>query len=109
MQLDNTPTHLNHILLFAILKIKLQYPDDIPKTCILILSNVKHFKYNVVCLIPVGFIFPQEEAEIYRHLAAVLRHCLLMSCNGEDSMEELQGSVNNLFIVQIRIYSFGMM
>lgn len=29
---------------------------------------------------------------MYRRLAAVLRHCLLMSCDGEDSREELQGS-----------------
>lgn len=34
----------------------------------------------------------QEEAAVYRHLAAVLRHSLLMSCDGEETQEELQGS-----------------
>uniref|UniRef100_A0A3Q2PW75 Synembryn n=1 Tax=Fundulus heteroclitus TaxID=8078 RepID=A0A3Q2PW75_FUNHE len=38
----------------------------------------------------------EEEAALYRHLAAVLRHCLLLPCDGADT-EELQGhSVNIL-------------
>lgn len=43
------------------------------------------FKSRRLCLF-------QEEAALYRHLAAVLRHCLLLSCDGEDTLEELQGS-----------------
>uniref|UniRef100_A0A3Q1F8Z9 Synembryn n=1 Tax=Acanthochromis polyacanthus TaxID=80966 RepID=A0A3Q1F8Z9_9TELE len=30
----------------------------------------------------------EEEAALYRHLAAVLRHCLLLSCEGDDVREE---------------------
>uniref|UniRef100_A0A3Q1GSU2 Synembryn n=1 Tax=Acanthochromis polyacanthus TaxID=80966 RepID=A0A3Q1GSU2_9TELE len=38
----------------------------------------------------------EEEAALYRHLAAVLRHCLLLSCEGDDVREELQGHTVNL-------------
>ncbi|GAA6233113.1 synembryn-A-like [Lates japonicus] len=38
----------------------------------------------------------EEEAALYRHLAAVLRHCLLLSCDGEDTLEELQGHTVNI-------------
>ncbi|XP_070704640.1 chaperone Ric-8A [Pempheris klunzingeri] len=38
----------------------------------------------------------EEDASLYRHLAAVLRHCLLLSCDGEDMLEELQGHTVNL-------------
>uniref|UniRef100_A0A3B5LL49 Synembryn n=1 Tax=Xiphophorus couchianus TaxID=32473 RepID=A0A3B5LL49_9TELE len=42
------------------------------------------------------FYRQQEEATLYRRLAAVLRHCLLLSCDGADTMEELQHTVNIL-------------
>uniref|UniRef100_A0A3P8SA24 Synembryn n=1 Tax=Amphiprion percula TaxID=161767 RepID=A0A3P8SA24_AMPPE len=38
----------------------------------------------------------EEEAALYRHLAAVLRHCLLLSCEGDDVKEELQRHTINL-------------
>ncbi|XP_038595485.1 synembryn-A isoform X4 [Micropterus salmoides] len=38
----------------------------------------------------------EEDAALYRHLAAVLRHCLLQSCDGEDTLEELQGHTVNI-------------
>ncbi|XP_072225103.1 chaperone Ric-8A-like [Leuresthes tenuis] len=38
----------------------------------------------------------EEEAALYRHLAAVLRCCLLLSCDREDTMEELQGHTVNI-------------
>ncbi|KAK5623441.1 hypothetical protein CRENBAI_014225 [Crenichthys baileyi] len=37
----------------------------------------------------------EEEAALYRHLVAVLRHCLLLSCDGADTMEELQGETRH--------------
>ncbi|XP_042361608.1 synembryn-A-like [Plectropomus leopardus] len=38
----------------------------------------------------------EEDAALYRHLAAVLRHCLLLSCDAEDRLEELQGHTVNI-------------
>ncbi|XP_037834808.1 synembryn-A isoform X2 [Kryptolebias marmoratus] len=38
----------------------------------------------------------QEEVALYRHLVAVLRHCLLLSCDREDTLEELQGHTVNI-------------
>ncbi|XP_051988320.1 synembryn-A-like [Xyrauchen texanus] len=38
----------------------------------------------------------EEAAALYRHLAAVLRHCLLVPCEGEDRKEELQGHTVNV-------------
>ncbi|XP_017292752.1 synembryn-A isoform X1 [Kryptolebias marmoratus] len=38
----------------------------------------------------------EEEVALYRHLVAVLRHCLLLSCDREDTLEELQGHTVNI-------------
>ncbi|KAG9342943.1 hypothetical protein JZ751_015159 [Albula glossodonta] len=38
----------------------------------------------------------EEDAALYRHLAAVLRHCLLLQCDGEERTEELQGHTVNV-------------
>ncbi|MEQ2271015.1 Synembryn-A [Xenotaenia resolanae] len=38
----------------------------------------------------------EEEAALYRHLVTVLRHCLLLSCDGADTLEELQGHTVNI-------------
>ncbi|XP_062335299.1 synembryn-A isoform X2 [Osmerus eperlanus] len=38
----------------------------------------------------------EEDAVLYRRLAAVLRHCLLLSCDGEDLTEKLQGHTVNI-------------
>ncbi|XP_069566314.1 synembryn-A [Brachyistius frenatus] len=38
----------------------------------------------------------EEDAALYRHLAAVLRHCLLLPCDGEDTLDELQGHTVNI-------------
>ncbi|XP_072549140.1 chaperone Ric-8A [Salminus brasiliensis] len=38
----------------------------------------------------------EEDASLYRHLAAVLRHCLLLTCEEEDLVDELQGHTVNL-------------
>nr|XP_055049835.1 synembryn-A [Misgurnus anguillicaudatus] len=38
----------------------------------------------------------EEAGALYRHLAAVLRHCLLVPCEGEDRREELQGHTVNV-------------
>uniref|UniRef100_A0A087X3M5 Synembryn n=1 Tax=Poecilia formosa TaxID=48698 RepID=A0A087X3M5_POEFO len=38
----------------------------------------------------------EEEAALYRRLAAVLHHCLLLSCDGADTLEELQGHTVNI-------------
>ncbi|XP_016091981.1 synembryn-A isoform X2 [Sinocyclocheilus grahami] len=38
----------------------------------------------------------EEAVDLYRHLAAVLRHCLLVPCEGEDRKEELQGHTVNV-------------
>ncbi|XP_073800692.1 chaperone Ric-8A isoform X3 [Danio rerio] len=38
----------------------------------------------------------EEAAALYRRLAAVLRHCLLVPCEGEDRKEELQGHTVNV-------------
>lgn len=38
----------------------------------------------------------EEDAALYRHLAAVLRHCLLVRCEGEEDTEELKGHTVNL-------------
>uniref|UniRef100_A0A8C1PJB7 Synembryn n=1 Tax=Cyprinus carpio TaxID=7962 RepID=A0A8C1PJB7_CYPCA len=38
----------------------------------------------------------EEAADLYRHLAAVLRHCLLVPCEGDDRKEELQGHTVNV-------------
>ncbi|CAB1341308.1 unnamed protein product, partial [Coregonus sp. 'balchen'] len=44
-----------------------------------------------------------EDAALYRHLAAVLRHCLLLTCDGEELNEELQGhTVNVLSALPLR-------
>ncbi|KAM4634169.1 chaperone Ric-8A [Polymixia lowei] len=40
----------------------------------------------------------EEDAALYRHLAAVLRHCLLLSCEAEDLLEELQGHTVNVLL-----------
>lgn len=37
-----------------------------------------------------GSFFSQEGATHYRHLAAILRHCMLLSCETQDRTEELQ-------------------
>ncbi|KAM9457169.1 chaperone Ric-8A [Clarias gariepinus] len=38
----------------------------------------------------------EEDAALYRRLAAVLRHCLLLRCQGEELTEELQGQTVNV-------------
>ncbi|XP_071357569.1 chaperone Ric-8A isoform X2 [Trachinotus anak] len=38
----------------------------------------------------------EEDAALYRHLAAVLRHCLLWSCDEDDTTEEVQGHTVNI-------------
>ncbi|KAJ8347301.1 hypothetical protein SKAU_G00287020 [Synaphobranchus kaupii] len=38
----------------------------------------------------------EEDAALYRHLVAVLRHCLLLLCDGEERTEELQGHTVNV-------------
>ncbi|TRY59956.1 hypothetical protein DNTS_017614 [Danionella cerebrum] len=38
----------------------------------------------------------EEAGALYRRLAAVLRHCLLVACDGEDLREELQGQTVNV-------------
>ncbi|XP_036408751.1 synembryn-A [Megalops cyprinoides] len=38
----------------------------------------------------------EEDAAIYRHLVAVLRHCLLLLCDGEERTDELQGHTVNV-------------
>ncbi|XP_066499059.1 synembryn-A [Hoplias malabaricus] len=38
----------------------------------------------------------EEDGALYRHLAAVLRHCLLLSCQQEELTDELQGHTVNL-------------
>ncbi|XP_045077591.1 synembryn-A-like isoform X2 [Coregonus clupeaformis] len=38
----------------------------------------------------------EEDAALYRRLAAVLRHCLLLTCDGEELTEELQGHTVNV-------------
>ncbi|XP_053708526.1 synembryn-A isoform X4 [Synchiropus splendidus] len=41
----------------------------------------------------------EEDAAQYRHLAAVLRHCLLCSCEEEHVLEEVQGHAANVLSV----------
>uniref|UniRef100_A0AAZ3R581 Synembryn n=2 Tax=Oncorhynchus tshawytscha TaxID=74940 RepID=A0AAZ3R581_ONCTS len=38
----------------------------------------------------------EEDAALYRRLAAVLRHCLLLTCDGEELTEEIQGHTVNV-------------
>ncbi|TRY98462.1 hypothetical protein DNTS_030340, partial [Danionella cerebrum] len=38
---------------------------------------------------------PEEEAALYRRLAAVIRHCLVVSCEEEDAADELKGHAAN--------------
>ncbi|KAK3552339.1 hypothetical protein QTP86_010436 [Hemibagrus guttatus] len=38
----------------------------------------------------------EEDAALYRRLAAVLRHCLLLTCQGEERTEELQRQTVNV-------------
>ncbi|XP_035253331.1 synembryn-A [Anguilla anguilla] len=38
----------------------------------------------------------EEDAALYRRLAAVLHHCLLLLCDGEERTEELQGHTVNV-------------
>ncbi|KAM7386252.1 hypothetical protein PAMA_009066 [Pampus argenteus] len=38
----------------------------------------------------------EEDAALYRRLVAVLRHCLLLSCDGEGTLEEIQGHTVNV-------------
>ncbi|XP_064416543.1 synembryn-A isoform X2 [Latimeria chalumnae] len=40
----------------------------------------------------------EEEAALYRHLAAILRYCLLINCEGEDRTEEFHGHAVNLLV-----------
>ena len=41
-----------------------------------------------------NFLFwVQEDAALYRHLGALLRHCLMISADGEDRTEEFHRSV----------------
>ncbi|NP_989159.1 synembryn-A [Xenopus tropicalis] len=40
----------------------------------------------------------EEDAALYRHLAAILRHCLLRQCDGEDRTEEFHGHTVNLLV-----------
>jgi len=46
---------------------------------------------NLFATFWVLLFLPQETAALYRHLAAVLRHCLLVNCEGEERKDELQG------------------
>ncbi|KAG8567732.1 hypothetical protein GDO81_013756 [Engystomops pustulosus] len=39
-----------------------------------------------------------EDAALYRHLAAILRHCLLRQSDGEDRTEEFHGHTVNLLV-----------
>ncbi|XP_056144332.1 synembryn-A [Lampris incognitus] len=38
----------------------------------------------------------EEDAALYRHLAAILRHCLLLTCDEENLLEEIQGHTVNV-------------
>ncbi|KAM4652749.1 chaperone Ric-8A isoform 1-T1 [Discoglossus pictus] len=40
----------------------------------------------------------EEDAALYRHLAAILRHCLLRESDGEDRTEEFHGHTVNLLV-----------
>ncbi|XP_077115899.1 chaperone Ric-8A isoform X3 [Ranitomeya variabilis] len=40
----------------------------------------------------------EEDAALYRHLAAILRHCLLRQSDGEDRTEEFHGHTVNLLV-----------
>ncbi|XP_029441214.1 synembryn-A-like [Rhinatrema bivittatum] len=40
----------------------------------------------------------EEDAALYRHLAAILRHCLLVQSDGEERTEELHGHTVNLLL-----------
>nr|XP_033816109.1 synembryn-A-like isoform X1 [Geotrypetes seraphini] len=40
----------------------------------------------------------EEDAALYRHLAAILRHCLLVKSDGEEQTEELHGHTVNLLL-----------
>ncbi|XP_069461304.1 synembryn-A isoform X2 [Ambystoma mexicanum] len=40
----------------------------------------------------------EEEAALFRHLAAILRHCLLIKSDGEDRTEEFHGHTVNLLV-----------
>uniref|UniRef100_A0A8C5QFD6 Synembryn n=1 Tax=Leptobrachium leishanense TaxID=445787 RepID=A0A8C5QFD6_9ANUR len=40
----------------------------------------------------------EEDAALYRHLAAILRHCLLRQSDGEDRTEECHGHTVNLLV-----------
>ncbi|XP_073774216.1 chaperone Ric-8A isoform X2 [Danio rerio] len=37
----------------------------------------------------------EDDASLYRHLAAVLRHCLMVSCEEEEAADELKGHAAN--------------
>ncbi|MBN3298881.1 RIC8A protein, partial [Amia calva] len=51
--------------------------------------------FNIVHTVQQGAVDEENEA-LYRHLAALLRHCLLLNCEGEDRKEELQGHTVNV-------------
>ncbi|XP_051789665.1 synembryn-A-like isoform X2 [Erpetoichthys calabaricus] len=51
--------------------------------------------FNITFNINKGVV-DEEDAALYRHLAAILRHCLLIQCEEEDRTEELQGHAVNL-------------
>ncbi|XP_069047957.1 synembryn-A isoform X3 [Lepisosteus oculatus] len=51
--------------------------------------------FNITCNIHKASV-DEEEAALYRHLAAMLRHCLLVNCEGEEQREELQGHTVNV-------------
>ncbi|RXN12106.1 synembryn-A-like protein [Labeo rohita] len=38
----------------------------------------------------------EDDASLYRHLAAVLRHCLMVSCEEEEAADELKGHAANM-------------
>ncbi|XP_047212248.1 synembryn-A-like isoform X2 [Girardinichthys multiradiatus] len=80
-----------------------QEPDEVkPQTPHLLLSFLTEendLSMSAAVIIKtdrIPHVLGKEEAALYRRLVTVLRHCLLLSCDGADTLEELQGHTVNI-------------
>lgn len=46
-------------------------------------------------------VYVKEEAAVYRHLGAILRHCLMSHADGEERTEEFHRYYNSLILCSL--------
>ncbi|XP_043938461.1 synembryn-A-like [Protopterus annectens] len=71
----------------------LPLPREETERAMEILKILFNITYNIS-----GKEVDEEDAALYRHLAAILRHCLLIKSDGEEKTEEFHGHTVNLLV-----------